>query len=217
MDYPQPKFYSDIYNSELFASENESLTIAAADQRYLKKVGGVATSLSITDKITFSAGPSILTNTEAAYLTSITSGTATASKALVVDANKRLDTLDITALEIGNVAVSSSAAELNLLDGVLSTTAEIDQRALSWTMTLGTANSDFIVIPYACTVTTIYTVITAAIATGDEVITFKNNAGSAMANGVLTIANAGSAAGDIDSVSPTTNNTFTAGYGKSHG
>jgi hypothetical protein len=45
-------------------------------------------------------------------------GTTLASHTLVVDANKRLDTLDITALEIGNVAVTATAAEINWLASV---------------------------------------------------------------------------------------------------
>lgn len=40
-------------------------------------------------------------------------GTAVASKALVVDANLRVDSLDVTALEIGNVAIAATGVEIN--------------------------------------------------------------------------------------------------------
>ena len=178
-----------------------------ASAKGLKLAGTLVTStaaeLNIMDGVTATAA-------ELSYNAGVTPGTVTASKTLIVDSNKRLDTLDITSLEIGNVAVTATAAELNLLATATVTTAEIHQRALNLQVTLGTARSDYVVIPYTCTVTTVYSVIDAAIATGDEVFTFANNAGTAMA-GTLTIANAGSAAGDVDSVSPTTNNTFTAG------
>jgi len=100
-----------------------------------------------------------------------------------------------------------------LLDGTVLTfsTAERDQRALSFDIVLGTADDQHIVIPWACNVIAIHTVIDAALATADEVLTFENNAGTGLTNGVVTITQSGSADGDIDSVTPTANNAFTAG------
>lgn len=62
-------------------------------------------------------------------LNGVTAGTVTASKAVVVDANKRVDTLVIGTLALGagaGTAVTSTAAELNILDGVTATAAEIN-------------------------------------------------------------------------------------------
>jgi len=46
----------------------------------------------------------------------ITPGTVIASKAVITDANNKVSTLDITALKLGGVAVTSTSAELNFLD-----------------------------------------------------------------------------------------------------
>lgn len=71
-------------------------------------------------------------------------------------------------------------------------------------------NSAYLAIPFACTVTQVYSVAFAAIATTDNVITVSNNAGSSM--GTITVAFTGSAIGDVDTITTiTTNNTFTAG------
>lgn len=74
-----------------------------------------------------------------------------------------------------------------------------------------TAGSIYVVMPVACTVTAVYSVIHGAVATTDTVLTVKNNAGTSMTGGTITVAFSGSAAGDIDSCTPTVNNTFTAG------
>lgn len=63
-----------------------------------------------------------MSGTELAYLDGVTAGTVTASKAVVVDANKRVDTLVIAAsgLKIGTgagTAMTKSAAEINALVG----------------------------------------------------------------------------------------------------
>ena len=72
-----------------------------------------------------------------------------------------------------------------------------------------TANRVYIVLPYACTVNKIWTVMLGAIATADNTLTCSNHAGSSM--GTITQAFSGSAAGDVDSLTPSSNNTFTAG------
>ncbi len=101
------------------------------------------------------------------------------------------------ALAIDGVPVAASAAEL-------------DQRALSATIQdVSTAGQAYVVSPWAGKVTAVYSVLNAAIATGDATLTVKNDAGSSM--GTITIANAASAAGDLDSLTPTTNNTVSAG------
>lgn len=109
-------------------------------------------------------------------------------------------------LSINSTAVTSTAAELNKLDGVdpqiIYLTAQIAD--------ISSAGSTFVVLP-ACTVTNIWTVIDGAITTGDAAITFENNAGTALTGGSITIANSGSAAGDIDTCATTANNVFTEG------
>lgn len=86
-------------------------------------------ALTVTNTLTVSG--TAINATEIAFLDGVTAGTVTASKAVVVDANKRIDTIVIAdgGLKLGvgaGTAVTSTAAELNILDGVTSTTAELN-------------------------------------------------------------------------------------------
>lgn len=133
------------------------------------------------------------------------------SGSLDVESGGELDIESGGALKIAGTQVTASAAELNKLDGVASTATEIDQRALTMDITLGTEGTAHVVVPWGGTVKTVYSVIDAALNTGDETLVFQNTGGTAMTGGTLTIAQSGSAAGDVDTVSPTGNNTFAAG------
>lgn len=70
-----------------------------------------------------------ITSSEAFVLDGATAGTVVASKAVVVDANKHIDTLSIAdgGLKLGasgsSTAVTATAAELNLLDGSVAGTS----------------------------------------------------------------------------------------------
>jgi hypothetical protein len=65
--------------------------------------------------------------------------------------------------------------------------------------------------PKAGTITAIYTVLRAgAVATNDAVCTFRINT-TDIVDGVVTIATAGSAAGDVDSATPSDDNVVAAG------
>lgn len=114
-------------------------------------------------------------------------------------------------LKLNGVLVTAPATDLNKMTGVSSTAAEIDQRAMNFQVTLGTADDQHIVIPWACNVTAIYSVIDSALTVADETLTFKDNGGTGLTGGVITVTQSGSADGDIDSVTPSANNAFTAG------
>lgn len=75
---------------------------------------------------------------------------------------------------------------------------------------ISTASSCYVPIPHDGYVTKIYSVINGAIGTADCVITAYKG-GTALTNGVITVATSGSAAGDVDSCTPTAGNNFTAG------
>ena len=64
----------------------------------------------------------------------------------------------------------------------------------------------YVPIPVACKVVHITTALSAAIGGSDLVLTFKNAAAASM--GTITVTQSGSAAGDIDTLTPTSNNTF---------
>lgn len=72
-----------------------------------------------------------LSAAELGVLDAVVAGTVTASKAVVVGATKNIDTLVIAdgGLKLGagaGTAVTSTAAELNILDGVTATAAELN-------------------------------------------------------------------------------------------
>ncbi len=73
---------------------------------------------------------------------------------------------------------------------------------------ISSASNLYVPIPYAGTITKIQSALTAAISGGDAVFTISNSAGSSM--GTLTITQSGSAAGDVDTLAPSSNNTVTA-------
>lgn len=66
------------------------------------------------------------------------------------------------------------------------------------------------VVTFSGSITKIYGVLNAALATGDATLTAKIN-GVAVTNGVLTVTQSGSAANDVDVATPTAANTFVAG------
>lgn len=71
-----------------------------------------------------------------------------------------------------------------------------------------TSTEAFVVFPEACTVTKITSVLAGAISGTDAVVTFTKNSVDSL--GTLTVAQSGSAEGDVDSLTPVSNNTFTA-------
>jgi len=95
---------------------------------------GQATTVAIPDPGA-AAGYVVMTSAalalaEADVLQGATAGTQVASKAVVADANVNTGVSKVTALHIGvsgaETQVTSTAAELNILDGVTATTAEIN-------------------------------------------------------------------------------------------
>ena len=70
---------------------------------------------------------------------------------------------------------------------------------------VSTASTIYLGVPFAGTVTKVVTVLAGSLTTADATITVKDAAGSSM--GTLTITQSGSAAGDVDTLSPVSNNT----------
>jgi hypothetical protein len=86
--------------------------------------------------------------TVADALDGVVAGTAAASKAVVLDASSKINAMDITALKLGGTSVTSSAAELNAIDGLGSTAIKI----LSHTVTAGEATAETVSIAAGLTV-----------------------------------------------------------------
>ena len=72
---------------------------------------------------------------------------------------------------------------------------------------VSTAETVYVPIPYSGTVAKVTTALEGAIATADDTITVTNVGVGSM--GTITITQSGSAAGDIDTLTPASNNTVT--------
>tara|TARA_R110002051_G_scaffold18015_3_gene51987 strand:- start:3280 stop:3783 length:504 start_codon:yes stop_codon:yes gene_type:complete len=75
---------------------------------------------------------------------------------------------------------------------------------------VSTATSQWVSSPLAGKIKTIYTALGGALGTADAVISFEI-AGTLVTSGTVTITQSGSAAGDLDSSTPSGANTVTAG------
>lgn len=75
---------------------------------------------------------------------------------------------------------------------------------------ISTASSTFVAVPDAGNIVKIYTSIKNAITTADAAITFEIG-GTAVTNGAITVTQSGSAAGDVDSSTPTAANRVEEG------
>lgn len=106
----------------------------------------------------------------------------------------------------GTLIVASNASN------VVDTYNAIDAGKIYLTVDMtdvSTAGSVWVVAPVASTFSGLSSVINGAIATADAAITTEIG-GTAVTGGSLTIANSGSAAGDVDTATPTALNTLTA-------
>lgn len=74
---------------------------------------------------------------------------------------------------------------------------------------ISTSSNLYVPMPYAGTVTKIQSVLSAAISGSDTTFTVTNAAGASM--GVVTVTQSGSAAGDVDTLAPSSNHTVAAG------
>lgn len=70
---------------------------------------------------------------------------------------------------------------------------------------VSTAEVVHVPMPFAGTISKVITVLEGAISNADATVTVKNASAASM--GTLTIAQSGSAAGDVDTLSPSSNNT----------
>ena len=78
---------------------------------------------------TLVVGDAEISGTEIAQLDGVTAGTATASKAVILDASKGitgLGTVGMTTLSLDGTSITATAADINIMDGVTATTTEIN-------------------------------------------------------------------------------------------
>ena len=94
---------------------------------------------------------------------------------------------------------------------VTATAAELNDSFVILDIADGSADATYYMVsPHAGTISKIWTVINGAVSTADITVT-ANIGATPVTNGLVTIATAGSAAGDIDSATPSAANVVTAG------
>ncbi len=117
-----------------------------------------------------------------------------------------------TAAEVNTLdGITATTAELNILDGVTATAVELNDIHLTLDIADGSADTSYYVVsPVDGLVSKIRTVIDDVVSTADITVT-SSIGGVSITDGQVTIATAGSAAGDVDSATPSALNSISAG------
>ena len=116
--------------------------------------------------------------------------------------------LTTTELHEPKGAASATANQVYVADGAGSGAWTNRQMTFSAVIAdVSTAETVYIPMPYAGTVSKVITVLEGAISVADATITVKNSAAASM--GTITVAFTSSAAGDVDTLAPASNNTVT--------
>lgn len=111
-------------------------------------------------------------------------------------------------ITVDGVTIDSSTTALN---GLTASATELNQYVVSLDIADGSADADYYVVcPHAGDIMKIWTVTDGAVGTADITVT-PSIGGVGVTDGVVTIATAGSAAGDVDSSTPSAANAVTAG------
>ncbi len=127
--FTPPAYNSDVFDSGLFNIGTETLTLEVADARYFKLAGGTVLGYS-----TFAAGINVIGSliwngvavdlTGLTYLSAVTPGTVTASKAIVVDSNKDISAFrNLTATSITGTLQTAAQPNITSIGTLASLTA----------------------------------------------------------------------------------------------
>lgn len=108
---------------------------------------------------------------------------------------------------------AASAGKVYVANGSGSGTWTTKETLVGETLTgfidnISTSGTVYVPIPFAGTINKITTVLEAAIASANATLTVKNAAAATM--GTITVTHTSSAAGNVDTLSPSSNNTVTA-------
>jgi hypothetical protein len=157
---------------------------------------GTPTSANLIAAVTDETGTGLLVFNDSPVL----AGIPTADTASPADNSTQLAT-----------TAYADAAAAATMAGITATATEINQYILTLEIADGSAEAVYyLVCPHAGDIKSIQTVIDGAVSTADITITSKIGA-TGITGGVVTIATSSSAAGDIDSATPSALNTVTAG------
>ena len=112
------------------------------------------------------------------------------------------------AIEVDGTEITAETLAVNDLTA---TAAELNTYVISSDIADGSADANYYVVaPHAGAIKKIWTVTDGAVGTADITVT-PSIGGVDVTDGVVTIATAGSAAGDVDSATPSAANVVTAG------
>jgi len=125
----------------------------------------------------------LLSGAEAEYINGVTAGTSAAGKAVVLDSSSQIDALDVIAPSVNGTAVTSTGAELNLLDlSVVGALAKVKKISITSTPT-GAEQDTTWDLPAKCAVLGVFVDVTTAEATGTtktlDVGTLSSDSGTA--------------------------------------
>lgn len=193
----------------------DGATVTTAELNILDGVTSTAAELNILDGVTATAAElNILdgVTSTAAELNILDGVTADASELNTLD-GITASTAELNILD----GVTATATEMNLLDGVTGTIATqgyVDAVNSYYTLTheiadVSTAETVYVPVPVVGTVVRVDSCLQGAITVADATVTLAQSNDNAMAS--LTIAQSGSAPGDVDTDSSITNNAVTAG------
>lgn len=127
---------------------------------------------------------------------------------LVVESGGTIEVKTGATLTVAGVTVDETTLAMTDLTA---SAVELNELVLSLDIADGSADAVYYLIsPHAGTISKIWTVTDAAVSTADITVTAAIGA-TPVTDGVVTIATAGSAAGDIDSATPSAANVVTAG------
>lgn len=157
------------------------------------------TTMNVTGTLQKSGTTISATADELNKLASVSAGTASASKAAVLGANKNLDTLVIAD---GGLKLGAGAGT-----AVTATAAELNQGAVTIDIADGSADAVYYVcIPWAGAVTSASATVDGTVSTADITITLAIGA-TPMTDGVITIVQSTAQAGDIFTATPSAANS----------
>ena len=109
-------------------------------------------------------------------------------------------------------ASTASVGQVYVSDGAGSGTWDMNYplTALVVEMDITDVADFYVVAPFACAIEKMYSVISGAIGDADKTFTLSID-GTPVTSGAITVAYSGSAAGDVESCTPSANNTASAG------
>lgn len=161
---------------------------------------------AITTKLDSSGGTAV----DGGAITVAFSGSATGD----IDSNTPYTNRTATIFNVATDGASTGVQTLTIILRGVPTIGKVRTVTLRVADISTASSADTIACPYSGTIKKVVSTLQAAITVADAVLTTKigtPGAGTAITNGVITIATAGSAAGDIDTATPTAANAITEG------